>query len=146
MSTIVMKFGGTSVATLEKIRKVAQTVKAESINHKIVVVLSAMAGATNKLQSLINEVNFKSPKEADLILTSGEQVTIGLLSMLLKKEGIKSIPLLGWQIPIVTDDKHEKGRILNINNENILTNLFIPHTAAKLWLLGGLCRHFIKRD
>ena len=114
-----MKFGGTSVATLEKIRKVAKTVKAESTNHKIVVVLSAMAGATNELQSLINEVNFKAPKEADLILTSGEQVTIGLLSMLLKKEGIKSIPLLGWQIPIVTDDQHEKGRILNINNENL---------------------------
>ena len=89
MSTIVMKFGGTSVATLEKIRKVAKTVKAESINHKIVVVLSAMAGVTNELQSLINEVNFKASKEADLVLTSGEQVTIGLLSMLLKKEGIK---------------------------------------------------------
>ena len=86
-----MKFGGTSVATLEKIRKVAKTVKAESINHKIVVVLSAMAGVTNELQSLINEVNFKASKEADLILTSGEQVTIGLLSMLLKKEGINVI-------------------------------------------------------
>ena len=114
-----MKFGGTSVATLEKIRKVAKTVKAESINHKIIVVLSAMAGVTNELQSLINEVNFRASKESDLILTSGEQVTIGLLSMLLKKEGIKSIPLLGWQIPIVTDDKHEKGRILNIDNENL---------------------------
>ena len=106
-----MKFGGTSVATLDKISKVAKTVKAESINHKIVVILSAMAGATNELQKLINAVNFKASKEADLILTSGEQVTIGLLSMLLKKEGLKSIPLLGWQIPIVTDDQHEKGRI-----------------------------------
>ena len=114
-----MKFGGTSVATVEKIRKVAKTVKAESVNYKIVVILSAMAGVTNELQSLINEVNFKAPGEADLILTSGEQVTIGLLSMLLKKEGIKSVPLLGWQIPIVTDDQHEKGRILNINNENL---------------------------
>ena len=81
MSTIVMKFGGTSVATLEKIRKVAKTVKAESLNHKIVVVLSAMAGATNELQSLINEVNFKAPKEADLVLTSGEQVTSPLGSI-----------------------------------------------------------------
>ena len=111
-----MKFGGTSVATLEKIRKVAKTVKAESVNNKIVVILSAMAGVTNELQSFINKVDFKAPMEADLILTSGEQVTIGLLSMLLKKEGIKSVPLLGWQIPIVTDDQHEKGRILNINN------------------------------
>ncbi|MDC0192056.1 aspartate kinase [Alphaproteobacteria bacterium] len=119
MSTIVMKFGGTSVATVEKIRKVAKTVKEESVNYKIVVILSAMAGVTNELQSLINKVDFKAPKEADLILTSGEQVTIGLLSMLLKKEGIKSVPLLGWQIPIVTDEHHEKGRILNINNENL---------------------------
>ncbi len=114
-----MKFGGTSVATVEKIRKVAQTVKAETANHKIVVILSAMAGVTNGLQSLINEVDYTASKETDLILTSGEQVSIGLLSMLLNKEGIKSIPLLGWQIPIVTDDHHEKGRILNINNENL---------------------------
>ncbi len=119
MSIIVMKFGGTSVATVEKIRKVAQTVKAETANHKIVVILSAMAGVTNDLQSLINEVDYTASKETDLILTSGEQVSIGLLSMLLNKEGIKSIPLLGWQIPIVTDDHHEKGRILNINNENL---------------------------
>ena len=78
-----------------------------------------MAGETNKLQSYIDQIGFYPSKETDLIMTSGEQVTIGLLSMILNKQGIKSLPLLGWQIPIITDDKYEKGRILNIENENI---------------------------
>ena len=119
MNTIVMKFGGTSVANVNKIKKVAETVIKESKNNKIIVVLSAMAGVTNQLQTYINEINSHPSKETDLILTSGEQVTIGLLSMILNKKGVKSIPLLGWQIPIITDESHEKGRILNIDNQNI---------------------------
>ena len=119
MNIIVMKFGGTSVANVSKIKKVAKQVIKESKNNKIVVILSAMAGVTDELQSYINEVNYHPSKETDLVITSGEQVTIGLLSMILNKEGIKSIPLLGWQVPIITEENPEKGRILNINNQNI---------------------------
>jgi len=125
MKIVVMKFGGTSVANVEKIKNVAQTVKNQTKSNKVVVVLSAMAGVTNHLQSLIDEVNFSKTnnflpsKESDLVMTSGEQVTVGLLSMILNQQNIKSIPLLGWQIPIVTDSNYEKSKILNINNENI---------------------------
>ena len=125
MKIIVMKFGGTSVATIKKIHNVAKTVIQKSKENKVVVVLSAMAGVTNQLQEYINEVfefeknNFKASNEADMVMTSGEQVTVGLLSMILNNNDIKSIPLLGWQVPIVTDSNFEKSRILNINNENI---------------------------
>ena len=119
MKIVVMKFGGTSVANIEKIRKVAKIISKHYKKNKIVVILSAMSGVTNDLQTYIDEVGFPPSKETDLIITSGEQVTIGLLSMILNKEGIKSLPLLGWQIPIITDESHEKARILNIDNKLI---------------------------
>ena len=119
MKIVVMKFGGTSVANLDRIKNVASIIKKNINKSKLVIVLSAMAGVTNDLQKLIDKVNFVSQKEEDLIITSGEQVTIGLLSMILNKNGIKSIPLLGWQIPIITDTNHKKAKILNINNQKI---------------------------
>jgi aspartate kinase len=126
MNIVVMKFGGTSVADVNRIRNVAKTVSKQAKENKVVVVLSAMAGATNQLQALIDEANASavnnilSSKESDLIMTSGEQVTVGLLSMILNQQSVKSLPLLGWQIPIITDSNYEKSKILNINNENIL--------------------------
>ncbi len=119
MNTIVMKFGGTSVAGTEKLRNIADIVIKEVKNNKIIVVLSAMAGETNKLQSFLDDFASQYSLESDLVLTSGEQVTIGLLSAELKNRGVKSIPLLGWQIPIITDDSHEKAKILNIDNKRI---------------------------
>ncbi|MDC0060329.1 aspartate kinase [Pelagibacteraceae bacterium] len=119
MNTIVMKFGGTSVAGTEKIRNIADIVITEVKNNKIIVVLSAMAGETNMLQSFLDDFASQYSLESDLVLTSGEQVTIGLLSAQLKNKGIKSIPLLGWQIPIITDDNHEKAKILHIDNKRI---------------------------
>ncbi len=123
MNTIVMKFGGTSVADTDKIKNIVGIVSKEVKYNKIIVVLSAMAGETDKLQKYLDD--FKSPNsiESDLVLTSGEQVSIGLLSIALKKEGINSIPLLGWQIPIITDDNHEKAKILKIDN-NRINNFF----------------------
>jgi Aspartokinases len=94
-----MKFGGTSVAGTEKIRNIADIVLKEAKNNKIIVVLSAMAGETNKLQSYLDVFASQYSLESDLVLTSGEQVTIGLLSAELKNKGIKIIPLLGWQVP-----------------------------------------------
>ena len=125
MNIIVMKFGGTSVSNVEKIKNVAKTVSKKIQNNKIIVVLSAMAGVTNQLQSYIDEVNLSkvndyiASEESDFVMTSGEQVTVGLLSMILNQQNIKSIPLLGWQVPIITDSNFEKSKILNINNENI---------------------------
>ena len=119
MKTIVMKFGGTSVAGIQKLKNIVNIVSAEVKNHKVIVVLSAMAGETNKLQSYLDELGEQNSIESDLVLTSGEQVTIGLLSSHLKAQGIKSIPLLGWQIPIITDNNHEKAKILKIDKKRI---------------------------
>ena len=119
MSLIVMKFGGTSVADVSKINNVANIVEKELKKNKLIVVLSAMAGVTNQMQSYINEINSDQQIENDLILTSGENVTIGILSAILKKRGIKSIALLGWQVPIITDDNYQKAKILKIDKERI---------------------------
>ena len=120
MNIIVMKFGGTSVASVKKLKNIANIVCKEAKNNKVIVVLSAMAGETNKLQSYLDDFESQYSIESDLVLTSGEQVTIGLLSAALKNDGIKSIPLLGWQIPIITDDSHEKAKILNIDRKRVL--------------------------
>ena len=119
MSLIVMKFGGTSVANINKIRNVASIVEKETYGNKLVIVLSAMAGETNKMQQYIDEISSDSKLENDLILTSGENVTIALLSAILKKKKIRSIPLLGWQVPIITDENYQKAKILNIDKERI---------------------------
>ena len=114
-----MKFGGTSVANINKIRNVASIVENEINGNKLVIVLSAMAGETNKMQQYIDEISSDSKLENDLILTSGENVTIALLSAILKKKKIRSIPLLGWQVPIITDENYQKAKILNIDKERI---------------------------
>ena len=119
MNTIVMKFGGTSVASLEKLKNISNLVSLEAVSNKVIVVLSAMAGETNKLQSYLDKLGEENSLESDLVLTSGEQVTVGLLSSHLKKQGTKSVPLLGWQIPIITDDNHEKAKILKIDKKRI---------------------------
>ncbi len=119
MNLIVMKFGGTSVANIDNINNVANIVEKECKSNKIIVVLSAMAGVTNQLQDYLESIDSEPSPENDLVLTSGEQVSVGLLSAILKKKGIRSIPLLGWQIPIITDEYHEKAKILNIDKKNI---------------------------
>ena len=123
MNLIIMKFGGTSVANIERIKNVAKIVKKESKSHKIIVVLSAMAGVTNKLQNYLESIKLDPSPESDLVLTSGEHVTVGILSAVLKKNGIQSIPLLGWQIPIITDLSHENAKILYIDSSIIESHL-----------------------
>ena len=114
-----MKFGGTSVGSIDKINNVANIVEKQLNNKKLIVVLSAMSGVTNKMQEYIDEIGSNEIIENDLILTSGEAVSVGLLSAILKKRNIKSIPLLGWQIPIITDSNHQKAKILNIDKNRI---------------------------
>ena len=123
MKILVMKFGGTSVANLKRIIKIASIIKKEAKNNKIVAVLSAMAGATNDLQKYIDEVGTNNSSDSDLVLTSGEQVSVGLLSMILNKINIKSISMLGWQVPIITDNSYGKARILKIENKILLNHL-----------------------
>ncbi len=120
MNVTVMKFGGTSVANVKKIKNVAKIVK-QNLNkdNKLIVVLSAMAGVTNELQKHLDIINSDYDIENDLVLTSGENVTIGILSAILRNMNINSIPLLGWQIPIITDANHKKAKILNINKKRI---------------------------
>ena len=119
MKLVVMKFGGTSVGSIDKINNVANIVEKQLKNKKLIVVLSAMSGVTNKMQEYIDEIESNEIIENDLILTSGEAVSVGLLSAILKKRNIKSIPLLGWQIPIITDSNHQKAKILNIDKVRI---------------------------
>ena len=78
-----------------------------------------MAGVTNQMQDYIDEVKSNNAIENDLILTSGENVTIGILSAILNSKKIKSIPLLGWQVPIITDNNHQKAKIINVDKNRI---------------------------
>ncbi len=119
MKLVVMKFGGTSVGSIDKINNVANIIEKQVNNKKLIVVLSAMSGVTNKMQEYIDEIESNEVIENDLILTSGEAVSVGLLSAILKKRKIKSVPLLGWQIPIITDSNHQKAKILNIDKNRI---------------------------
>ena len=119
MKLVVMKFGGTSVGSIDKINNVANIIKNQLNDKKLIVVLSAMSGVTNKMQEYIDEIESNEIIENDLILTSGEAVSVGILSAILKKKKIKSVPLLGWQIPIITDSNHQKAKILNINKVRI---------------------------
>jgi len=119
MKLVVMKFGGTSVGSIDKINNVANIVEKQLNHKKLIVVLSAMSGVTNKMQEFIDEIDSNEIVENDLILTSGEAVSVGLLSAILKKRNIRSAPLLGWQIPIITDSNHQKAKILNIDKSRV---------------------------
>mgnify|MGYP001308542776 FL=1 len=125
MSIIVMKFGGTSVADIDCIKNVAQKVVNQyKKNKKIVVVVSAMSGTTDSLVNLTNQISEKrNLEEYDVVVSSGEQVTAGLLAMAISDLSVKSRSLMGWQIPIITDDTHYKAIIENISNTNIFTLL-----------------------
>ncbi len=125
MALYVYKFGGTSVGTVEKIQKVADKVKlAHDLGHQIVVVVSAMSGETNRLVDLADQMQPRSDaREMDVLLSTGEQVTIALLSMALLKRGCLARSYTGRQVPIVTDDSFTKARILSVDNTRLNTDL-----------------------
>jgi aspartate kinase len=125
---IVQKFGGTSVGDIARIKNVASKVKAEiDQNNKVVVIVSAMSGVTNQLVDYCSQVSNltgnQSLSEYDSVVVSGEQITSGLLALQLQTIGFKARSLLGWQIPVSTDDSHSKARIEEINGKFILENL-----------------------
>ena len=121
MGKKVLKFGGTSVGTTERIQHVANIIKKEqSSGNKIIAVVSAMAGKTNELFKLSNEISEEfNKRELDVLLSSGEQVTCALLSGALSKLDVKAKSWMNWQIPILTDGKHTNARIINMNVERI---------------------------
>ncbi len=125
MALVVQKYGGTSVGTIERIRNVARRVaKTYDDGNDVVVVVSAMSGETNKLVALANEVcEFPSEREYDVLVSTGEQVTIALLSMCLQSMGYKGKSYLGHQIPMVTDSSFSKARIDKIEDKKIREDL-----------------------
>jgi len=125
MSFLVMKFGGTSVASVERIRNVARHVKREiDAGNRVAVVVSAMAGVTNQLVAWVREASpLHDAREYDAVVASGEQVTAGLLAIVLQSMGIQARSWQGWQIPIVTDDAHGVARIKDIPGGKIRARL-----------------------
>ena len=121
MALIVQKFGGTSVGSIEKIKNCAKRIaKTQDEGNDVVVVVSAMSGETNRLLGLANEIS-KTPneRELDVVAATGEQVTIGLLSIALSNMGYKAKSFCGFQIPVYTDSAHTKARIRSIDGDKI---------------------------
>lgn len=125
MALIVQKFGGTSVGSIERIEQVADKVKKfREQGTDLVVVLSAMSGETNRLIDLAKQITDKpEPRELDVIVSTGEQVTIALLTMALMKRGVPAVSYTGNQVRILTDSAHNKARILQIDDQKIRADL-----------------------
>ena len=137
MSRLVMKFGGTSVADLERIRRVGRLVAAEvAAGHRVAVVVSAMAGKTNELVAWTDGAGPAadglpaSDDEYDVVVASGEQVTAGLLAMTLRNMGLPARSWMGWQVPIVADDAHGRSRIDDIPPEKLSAALDAGEVAV----------------
>ena len=127
-----MKFGGTSVANIERIKNVADIIKNKKKNNsKLVVVVSAMAGVTNDLVQKSKSISKNFPNEEyDVLLSSGEQVTSALLSACLLEKNIQARSMLAWQIPIVTEGQHKNSRILSVNSRAILYYLDMNYVVV----------------
>ncbi|WP_435418846.1 aspartate kinase [Parerythrobacter aurantius] len=125
MARIVMKFGGTSMAGTERIRRVANIVRKQAANgDEVAVVVSAMAGETDRLVNFCREANaLYDPAEYDVVVASGEQVTSGLLALTLQSLGCKARSWLGWQLPVHTIEAHAKARIESIDSDELLASM-----------------------
>ena len=135
MALIVQKFGGTSVGSPERIEQVAEKVaKFRAAGDDVVVVVSAMSGETNRLLSLAKQVCTRpSLREMDVMIATGEQVTIALLAIALNKIGVPAVSFTGAQVPIVTDSAHGKARILSIDETKVTAQL----KAGKVVIVAG---------
>ena len=125
MTRIVMKFGGTSVADLERIRNVATRVaRAVEAGHEVAVVISAMAGTTNQLVAWCQELSpLYDAREYDAVVATGEQVTAGLMAIALQTIGVEARSWTGWQVPVATDGQHGKARINAIEGAEIIRRM-----------------------
>jgi len=125
LELVVLKFGGTSVADVPQIKKIALKIKGEvDQGNKVIVVVSAMSGVTNNLIDLVNQTskNF-SLSEHDVVLSTGEQITSALLSIALEELSLKARSWMGWQVPIVSDNTHGKAFIKDIKTSNIMGSI-----------------------
>ena len=125
MSRIVMKFGGTSVADLDRIRNVARRVKREvEAGHEVAVVVSAMSGVTNQLVAYCQQLSpLHDAREYDAVVATGENVTSGLMAIALQEIGVDARSWQGWQIPLRTDDQHGKARIESVDGELLIQRM-----------------------
>ncbi len=145
MALIVQKFGGTSMGSIERIKQVAgRVIKEKNRGNDVVVVVSAMSGETNRLLDLAVKMGGKQDDmETDLIISSGEQISSGLLSLALRNEGYDAVPMLGHQVRITTDESYGKARISSIDSENIRRML----KSGKIVVIAGFqgidCNGFI---
>ena len=139
MARIVMKFGGTSVADLDRIHNVARHVKREvDAGHQVAVVVSAMAGKTNELVNWVQQMpkvagasaSFYDAREYDAIVASGEQVTSGLLAIALQSMGVDARSWQGWQIPVKTDNAHAAARIVDIDGSELIRRFEMGQVAV----------------
>ncbi|MBF5093370.1 aspartate kinase [Azospirillum sp. INR13] len=132
MARIVLKFGGTSVGDIDRIKNVARKVEQEvKAGHQVAVVVSAMSGVTNQLVKYCNDIDkLHDAREYDAVVASGEQVTSGLLAVALQSLGIPARSWAGWQIPIRTDDTHGKARIVSIDTSEMEKSLQTGEVAV----------------
>ena len=135
MALIVQKYGGTSVGSTDRIKNVAKRVaKWKRAGHDVVVVVSAMSGETNRLIEMAHAIQAQpDPRELDVVCSTGEQVTIGLLAMALIDMGVSAKSYVGSQIRVLTDDSHTKARILEIDKERLLGDL----SSGKVIIVAG---------
>ncbi|UCD67473.1 MAG: aspartate kinase [Betaproteobacteria bacterium] len=135
MALIVQKYGGTSIGSIERIQNVARRVaKWKNAGNDMIVVVSAMSGETNRLIDLAKSIQAQpDPRELDVVASTGEQVTIGLLSMALMELGVPARSYTGWQISMLTDSAHNKARILEIDEQNMRADL----AAGRVIVVAG---------
>ncbi len=135
MALIVHKYGGTSMGSVERIKNVAKRIaKWHQAGHKMVVVPSAMSGETNRLLGLAKEISSQpSPRELDVIASTGEQVSVGLLAIALQEAGVDAISYAGWQVAVKTDSAFTKARINEIDSARVMADL----DAGKVVVITG---------
>ncbi len=138
MARIVQKFGGTSVADIDRIKAVAQRVK-QSVDagDEVAVVVSAMSGTTNQLVGWTREISpMHDAREYDVVVSAGEQITVGLMAMALQNIGVDARSWLGWQIPMVTDDVHGRARIDDVRADEIIRRFELGQVAVMAGFQG----------
>ena len=138
MARIVQKFGGTSVADIDRIKAAAQRVKrAVDAGDEVAVVVSAMSGTTNQLVEWTRAVSpMHDAREYDVVVSAGEQITVGLMAMALQDIGVDARSWLGWQIPMVTDDLHGRARILDVKADEIVRRFGLGQVAVMAGFQG----------
>ncbi|MFT5485908.1 MAG: aspartate kinase [Paracoccaceae bacterium] len=138
MARIVQKFGGTSVADIDRIKAAAQRVKrAVDAGDEVAVVVSAMSGTTNQLVEWTRAISpMHDAREYDVVVSAGEQITVGLMAMALQDIGVDARSWLGWQIPMVTDDIHGRARILDVKADEIVRRFGLGQVAVMAGFQG----------